>query len=342
MRRIRADVYSRYLFAKAVIDQSAASFAEYLSELMGMFGTPSAILTDDSKAFDNAAVRAIEAEHGIQHRCSAPHHSQGNAVVERAIESLEEKISLVSQETGLDWEQSIPLATLSINTRRSATTGYAPFELMFNRANLVTSRSLAKTMDRPLEATDVEQMRADAIASTSDAHVRSRARYNSRHQPTVFEPGSQVMSKRSTRRSKLSNRYEGPFEVLERNKDVYKIKNLSNDRVLTRHASHLESYTSPARAPMNIILTMLTLLTVIGQAASIPMLPQESPAHWVEDESIFVSEGDEYLVYEIHYGSPCSTLLQHPNYRQPVSQPVPVSQPQRAPNQQPPLIMQQP
>lgn len=42
------------------------------------------------------------------------------------------------------------------------------------------------------------------------------------------------------------------------------------------------------------------------------ILHQEPPVHWVEDESIFVSEGDEFLIYELHYGSPCATLMRHP------------------------------
>lgn len=42
------------------------------------------------------------------------------------------------------------------------------------------------------------------------------------------------------------------------------------------------------------------------------ILHQEPPVHWVEDDSIFVSEGDEFLIYELHYGSPCATLMRHP------------------------------
>jgi transposase InsO family protein/transposase-like protein len=325
---VGVDTFSRFVFAKAVIDQTAASFAEYLNELIGLFGIPQSILTDNSRAFDNALVRAIEDEHGIHHEWSAPGHSQGNAVAERAIESLEEKLSLVIQENDLDWEQAIPLATLSINTRRNVTTGFAPFELMFNRTNQVTSRSLSKYNNTPLEPSIVEANRADAIASTSDAHLRSKTRFDNRHQPTVFEPGTLVMSKRSSRRSKLSNRYDGPCEVLERNKDIYKIKNQATGRILTRHASHLERYNqaadpdqaNPPDRPANGMINRITLITtvlliLVSMVSAKIMLPQEAPTHWVEDETVFVSEGDEYLVYEIHYGSPCSALTQHPGYQ---------------------------
>lgn len=236
------DVFSRYVFAQAVSDLSGASFAEYLMEVIGIFGIPQSILTDNSKTFDNALVKAIENDYGIKHDHSTPRHSQGNAVVERTIESLEEKLSLVQQETDVDWEQAIPIAVLSINTRPSATTGYAPYEIMFNRANIITSRSLHKNANPSLDAAATVEIRARAIASTSDAHIKSKERYDSRHRPTTFEVGSLVMSKRSSRRSKLSNCYEGPFEILTREKDIYTIKNRDNNKLLTRHVSHLERF----------------------------------------------------------------------------------------------------
>lgn len=40
----------------------------------------------------------------------------------------------------------------------------------------------------------------------------------------------------------MSNRYEGPCEVLSRGKDIHTIKNINSEKVLTRHASHLEQY----------------------------------------------------------------------------------------------------
>lgn len=66
------DTFSKYVFAKAVEDQSAATFTECLSEFVGWFGIPHTLLTDNSKAFDNSVVRALEDELGIRHRFSAP------------------------------------------------------------------------------------------------------------------------------------------------------------------------------------------------------------------------------------------------------------------------------
>lgn len=239
---VGVDVFSRFIFAKAMEDQSGALFADYLTELMALIGIPKHILTDNSKAFDNARVRTIEAEHGIVHKFSTPHHSQGNAVVERAIESLEKKLGLVQQETNCDWEQAIPIAVLSLNSRRSRTTTFAPFELMFNRTNGSTAASLLKTMSQPLTTAAVNETRAKAIEATANAHSRSKRRYDNSHQPTVFEVGSTVMSKRSSRRAKLSNRYEGPYKIISRIKDIYTIKHEASGQVLKRHVSQLERF----------------------------------------------------------------------------------------------------
>lgn len=171
-----------------------------------------------------------------------PHHSQGNAVVERAIESLEEKISLITQEKTIDWEQAVPLAVLSINTRRNKSTARSPYELMFNRGHHITSRSLVKYAEPALSPDAIEEMRADTIGVGAEAHHSAKVRYNRRHRPTVFDIGDLVMSKLSSRRSKLANRYEGPCRILSRDKDIYRIQNLSTNRILTRHVSHLEKF----------------------------------------------------------------------------------------------------
>lgn len=63
------------------------------------------------------------------------------------------------------------------------------------------------------------------------------------------------------------------------------------------------------------------------------MLPQESPIYWTEEETVFVSEGDEYLTYELHYGSPCSTLNRHPAATETLHQPPPGFHPDKV-NQQ--------
>jgi len=236
------DLFSRFVLAKAVEDQSGTVFAEYLAEIISTFGIPHSILTDNSKAFANATVQTLREEHGILHRFSTPHHSQGNSVVERAIESLQEKLSLIQQESNCDWEQTIPTAVLSLNSRRSKTTTFTPFELMFNRTNKSTSASLLKTMSQPLSTSATQATRAKAIAATNEAHCNSKRRYDARHNPVVFELNSLVMSKRSSRRAKLSNRYEGPFTVLSRVKDIYRIQSHTTKKILERHVSQLEKF----------------------------------------------------------------------------------------------------
>lgn len=101
---VTVDNFTRFVHAKAMPDQASATFVRYLNEFCALFGPPETIITDNSKAFDNASVKQFLTVYNINHRFSAPRHHRGNAMVERVTESLQEKISLIlsQDETSLD------------------------------------------------------------------------------------------------------------------------------------------------------------------------------------------------------------------------------------------------
>lgn len=184
---------------------------------------PDKLVSDNAKAFDNSHVREWCQQFHISHRFSAPRHHQGNAVAERAIESLLEKLTMANK---ADWELALPVAVISLNSRVHRTTLYEPMELMLGRS----AKQLQKVVEMRQSPHDTyatalrhsrEQMFADVISSTSDAQGASRTIYERHRRQNEFSVGDLVVCKTSPRRPKLSNRWEGPFEVVERDRDVY-------------------------------------------------------------------------------------------------------------------------
>lgn len=116
---VAMDAFTRFVEAKAVKEISGAAFALFLSEWIGRYGIPKTILTDNAPTFVNKLVADVTKTFNITHRTSAPEHSQGNALAERAIESLQEKLSLILKETKTsrdNWDVTLPVAVLSMNT----------------------------------------------------------------------------------------------------------------------------------------------------------------------------------------------------------------------------------
>lgn len=66
--------------------------------------------------------------------------------------------------------------------------------------------------------------------------------YELRKKENNYDVGEQVLIKRSDRKAKLSNRFEGPFEVLAKNKDLYKVKSLQTNEIGTKYISQLKLF----------------------------------------------------------------------------------------------------
>jgi len=106
---VAVDVFTRYVQAKAVKNVRASTFTKFLLQFISSYGVPKTILTDGAPTFINAQLKELLLEYDIQHRVATPHHHQGNAVVEKMIQAIQEKISIMLRQPNadLDWENSL-------------------------------------------------------------------------------------------------------------------------------------------------------------------------------------------------------------------------------------------
>lgn len=328
---VAIDVFTRYIVARALPDQASATFIKFLNEFCGILGIPTKIVTDNSKAFVNNAVRELTAILRIEHKISAPRHHRGNAVAERAIQSLQEKIALlVKQNSGrLDWENALPLAVLSLNTRVHQTTMKSPYELMFKREHAPVQGAIRVDQETLEGRTVAEAMEGDAFAHTLEAQERAKERFEQQHREQTFEVGEEVLTKRTDRRAKLSDRYEGPYVVEERRRDIYKLRDPSKDKVRYRHVSALRRY---HRRPLGMILLIAVLLGgVVLTNAIKPIFHQRLPIFWLRQDEVAVAESSIVQPWEFHFVSPCGIIWRHPHHLSQFSK-----QNQSPPQHQPP------
>lgn len=108
---VAIDCFTRYVI-DAAFDVEAETFANFLSNFVGRFGAPQEICTDNAPMNTSQEVRNVLEPFHIKHRRSTPHHHRGNAMVERAIQTLQEKLSLLPHDpaTSADWQRALPMA----------------------------------------------------------------------------------------------------------------------------------------------------------------------------------------------------------------------------------------
>lgn len=248
---VAVDCFSKFMMAKAVPDTGSSTLADFLLEMCGVVGIPNSICSDNASTFKNEQVKTIEKVLGIEHRFSAPMHSRGNAVAERAIQSLQERLSLILSQTNMSeecWDVILPVAVLSLNTATCKTTGFSPFELTYGRKHQISGSAEiippnhADTYARLLSL-QMDNMRVAACEQMFDQQDISRKYFNNNHRHVDFDVGALVLIKTKSRSSKLANKYVGPYTVLSKSNDIYQLKDTESGSTLTRHVSNLKKFT---------------------------------------------------------------------------------------------------
>lgn len=217
---VAIDYFTRFIDAKAVQNIQAATIRTFLEEHIGKFGTMRRLLSDHGPEFKNNTVKELCVMRKIEQMFSTPGHSEGNAIVERAIAVIQEKLSItgISRDMQNHWDIILPSVILAINTSYHKSTGYTPFELQFGRKAPalrlagVTNRTSPHDLYNQLVRHQLEQMQIHAVNNQGDAHAAHRDSFEKTHQMRSFEVDDLVLSRLKARKgqAKIGNRYDGP------------------------------------------------------------------------------------------------------------------------------------
>lgn len=163
----------------------------------------------------------------------------------------------------------ILVAVLSMNISFHKSIGRTPFELVFGRKYPFQdeTKTTAQDLHAKVISKQLEKCKAEAAIIQEKAQKDSRTYFEEKNRTRIYEIGDLVLVMKASRtRAKFDNRYTGPFEVIGHDKDVYKIRNLENNSIFTRHTASLKPYrpeTKPIDQPkttstVNKIMLMMT------------------------------------------------------------------------------------
>lgn len=314
------DHFTKYMVTKALPSLGGVECAKFLSEFVGHFGIPRAVLTDNAHDFTSVIFKETLQALNIKQLLSTPGHSQGNSIVERGIQTLQDRLAATTLNSDKDWDDLLPAVTFAINTSYHSTTRYTPYELMFgNEANL-----RFENIDTPNEPRDIyaklikqhmDNIRNNARANIAEAQMDTEPRYESAHRIREFNVGDKVLSRNAGRRddSKTGEKYQGPFEVLSRSNDIYELKHLGTNKRYQRHVASLKPYRerslSPRPARANLITTsILSIIMICCLATNARCQFDEQPAIAYMNTNTYVEE--TRIVVDLAMGiiNPCDRI----------------------------------
>ena len=168
---------------------------------------------------------------GTKLNFSSAYHPQTDGQTKRTNQVLEDMLRACALKHGGSWDKSLPYAEFSYNNSYQASLKMAPFEALYGR-KCRTPLYWSQTGESQVFGPEILQEAERQVQIIQDnlrtAQSRQKSYADTRRRELTFEVGDYVYLKvspiRGLRRfkvkGKLSPRYIGPFQILERKGEV--------------------------------------------------------------------------------------------------------------------------
>ena len=199
----------------------------YLREIVRLHGVPMRIVSDRDTRFVSKFWQSLHSAMGTGLDFSTAFHPQTDGQTERVNQILEDMLRAFVLDFGGSWDSHLYLVEFAYNNSFQATIEMAPFEALYGRK----CRSPAhwdEVGERRLLGPELLQRTSESIMLIRErmrvAQSRQKSYADKRRSPLEFAVGDHVFLKvapmkgvmRFGKKGKLSPRFIGPFEILDR------------------------------------------------------------------------------------------------------------------------------
>ncbi|GKA56692.1 putative nucleotidyltransferase, ribonuclease H [Tanacetum coccineum] len=192
-----------------------------------LHGTPSAIVSDRDPRFTSRFWKGLQNAWGTRLKFSTAFHPETDGQSERTIQTLEDMLRSCALEWTGNWDDYICLVEFAYNNSWHASIKCAPFEMLYGRkcrAPICWDQVGERVLEGPEMIEVTNEKVAVAREKLKEAQTRQKSYADKHRRLLEFQPGEHVFLKVSPTRGvrrfgikgKLSPRFIGPFEILER------------------------------------------------------------------------------------------------------------------------------
>lgn len=235
------DLFTKFAWAVPTRDQTALTTARVLwHQIIQPFGCPERFHSDQGPNFESILIRELCQYYGCRKSRTTPYHPQGNGGCERFNQTILNLLGTLETEKQNRWMDYLPELVHAYNNSVHASTGYAPFYLMFGRHARLPVDMVFGTISERTEVSSEEWVRkhherltyayAKAGENMGRAAERTKRGYDQSARDAPLVPGERVLILDSRRRSKgkLADRWEKqPYIIIgsiRPNQPVYRLR----------------------------------------------------------------------------------------------------------------------
>ena len=152
------DHYSKWIETKAIKSKDMHTVMNAIKEIIiEKHGTPEKIYSDNGLEFNNAITEKLASDYGLTWIRNSPGHHNAIGAVERANQTLINKLKKLCEYGRLDWANNLEKATHATNMSFNRRIGTSPYIMMFGKYPDLE-------VDKIFDKTDMKCNKADIIA----------------------------------------------------------------------------------------------------------------------------------------------------------------------------------
>jgi hypothetical protein len=203
----------------------------HIKEIIRLHGVPVSLVSEREPRFTSTFWKSLQKALGTDLRMSTAFHPQTDGQSERTVQTLEDMLRACVLDFRVNWERHLALVEFAYNNSYQASIEMAPYEALYGRP-CRSPICWTEVGETSLLAPDLARETTEKVKVIQQrfltAQSRQRSYADKRTKPLTFNVGDHVFLKISPRRGiirfgkkgKLSPRYIGPFEILQRAGEV--------------------------------------------------------------------------------------------------------------------------
>ena len=226
------DAYSRFVMAVPIPNKQAATVTKHLMErYVSVFGTPTAIHSDQGKEFTAEIFKDLMDKLQVRKTTTPTYNPQSNGNLERFHRTLNAIIRVFCDRQDPEWQKYLPSATLAYNTKQHSSTGISPFSGMFGRECRLPIDLIIPTPDDKSRNINVHVMETlnrykkmfNYVRNKNNAVIRRNAQlYSGKTNNIAIGTRVWYLAPRKIKGKpgKITDSWLGPFKVVKKPTEV--------------------------------------------------------------------------------------------------------------------------
>ena len=254
------DYFTKWVEVHPMPDQTAETVASVLvDQVISRFGCPRELHSDQGSNFESRVMKEVNRLMGVRKTRTTPYHPRGDGMVERYNRTLENMLSIWTNERQTDWDQHIPLLSMAYRSSPHKSTGETPNLLMLGRevtlpVDLVMENPPAEEGEEPPNLSEYAANLLEKMHTINEAAqqvmtqqmVSQKRHYDQNVRLTDYKPGDVVwlhhLANKKGRSPKLRRRWTGPYVIRTKLSDVtYRIQASPRSRPQIIHGDRIKA-----------------------------------------------------------------------------------------------------